>query len=433
MVRYGSIGAAAPLSTRLGYAMVLLAEGARVGIAASLQFWSRVMKQRRGHAKGATALRLSEQSFHAIWDAAADAMALSDAEGIVLAANPSYYQLYGYAPDQVLGNSFAIIFPEDQRAWAVEQYTALFQSRLDIPVYESTIRRADGSERIVETHATFTTLDGTQPALLSIIRDITARKRLEAERDDLLTREHAARLEAETALSIRDQFLAVAAHELKTPLTSLRGYTQVLRRRASREQTLSERDQRALQVIDAQAKRLHGLVDSLLDIGRIQAGGFSIERKPLDLCSLVRQLVEESQPTLEQHTIQLGCQADALIVAGDAGRLEQVVQNLLQNALKYSPSGGLVTVRVYGQDGRACLEVSDHGIGIPEAAQAHLFQPFYRATNVEEGQIQGMGIGLYVVKEIVARHGGEITVLSREGVGSTFTVFLPLHTANPSG
>jgi PAS domain S-box-containing protein len=390
------------------------------------------MKKQRERAEDADALRLSERRFHAIWDAAADAMALSNADGIVLAANPAYYHLYGYSPDQVLGNSFAIIFPEDQREGAVAQYRDIFRSQMIIPVYESTIRRADGSERIVETRATFVSLDGNQTVLLSIIRDITARRRLEEERDHLLTREHAARLEAETALRIRDQFLTVAAHELRTPLTTLRGYTEILRRRAEREHTLSERDQRALQIIDAQAKRLHGLIDSLLDIGRIQAGGFTIEKRPLDLCILVRRLVEESQPALEQHSIDLECQEDALIVAGDAGRLEQVVHNLLQNAMKYSPSGGVVTIRVHRQHDRACLAVGDQGIGIPEAAQAHLFQQFYRAPNVEEEQIQGMGIGLYVVKEIVTLHGGEITVVSQEGVGSTFTVSLPLYKKDPS-
>ena len=195
-----------------------------------------------------------------------------------------------------------------------------------------------------------------------------------------------------------------------------------------REQTLSERDQRVLQVIVTQAKRFHGLIDSLLDIGRIQVGGLQIERQPLELCSLVRELTDEIEPSLEQHTIQMECDADALIIAGDAGRLAQVVQNLLQNAVKYSPAGGAVTVRVYRQHNRAYLAVSDQGIGIPEAAQANLFQQFYRATNVEVQQIQGMGIGLYVVKEIVALHEGEITVESREGQGSTFTVSLPLYT-----
>jgi PAS domain S-box-containing protein len=359
-------------------------------------------------------------------------MALSDAEGTVFAANPAYFELYGYPPDQVLGHSFAIIFPAKQRASAVAQYAATFQSRTVLPVYESSIRRADGSERIVETRATFVVMDEDQPALLSIIRDITARKRLEQERDHLLAREQAARVEAEAALRTRDRFLSVAAHELKTPLTALRGYTDILRRRAEREHTLSERDQRAVRVIDAQAKRLHGLIDSLLDIGRIHAGGFSVELKPLDLGGLVRRLVEELQPTLEQHTIHLEHPADALVVAGDAARLEQVVQNLLQNALKYSPSGGPVQVRVHRQDDRALLLVSDQGVGIPEAAQAHIFEQFYRAANVEEEGVQGMGIGLYVTKEILALHGGEISVVSHEGEGSTFTVSLPLYVANPN-
>jgi PAS domain S-box-containing protein len=385
------------------------------------------MKKQGGPVDTTDALQLSTQSFQAVWDGAADAMALSNAEGIVLAANPAYYKLYGYLPEQVLGQSFAIIFPPDQRPNAVAQYTTLFQHRTDIPTYESTILTADGAERIVEARATFITLKDSQLGLLSIIRDITDRKLLEAERDLLLQREQAARVEAENALHIRDQFLAVAAHELKNPLTALQGYTEVLQRRAKREQTLNERDQRTLQIIATQAKRFHNLIDSLLDIGRIQGGELHIEQRPLDLCSLIHGLVEEMQPSLEHHTIQLECDTHALIIAGDAGRLEQVVQNLLQNAVKYSPAGGPVMVRVYHQQDHAYLSISDQGIGIPEAAKASLFEQFYRATNVEAQHIPGMGIGLYVVKEIVALHNGEITVQSCEGEGSTFTVSLPLY------
>jgi PAS domain S-box-containing protein len=393
--------------------------------ASTFRFFGRLIHL--GRTEETHALRLSKQRFNAIWEAAADAMVVSDADGIVVAANPAYYQLYGYQKEQVLGHSFAIIFPEDKREWAIGLYRELFQRHTDVPMYESTIHCADGSARIVETRATWITFDDGQPALLSVIRDITARKQLEEEHDALLSREHAARIEAENALRIRDQFLRVAAHELKNPLTALQGYTEVLQRRAAREQTLNERDQRVLQIIASQAKRFHGLIDSLLDIGRIQAGGLSIERRPLELCSLVRMLVDEIQPSLEQHTLQLECEAEALIIAGDTARLEQVVQNLFQNAVKYSPSGGVVTVRVYRQNDRAYLSVSDQGIGIPQVAQAHLFQQFYRATNVEAQQIQGMGIGLYVVKEIVALHDGEITVESHEGEGSTFTVSLPLY------
>jgi len=389
------------------------------------------MNKKFGEPAAIDALHLSEQRFQVIWDAAADAMAVSNPDGIVLAANPAYHNLYGYAPDAVLGNSFAIIFPEDQRAAAVASYKELFQQRTNIPVYESTIRRADGSERIVEARATFIHLDNNQDALLSIIRDITARKQLEGERDQLLMREQAAHVEAETALRIRDQFLAVAGHELRTSLTVLRGYTELLRRRIAGN-TLSERDQQTIHIIDSQAQRLHGLIDSFLDIQRIQAGALNIERHTLELCSLVRQLVEENQPAPQQNRIQLECQADPLIIVGDARRLAQVVQNLLQNALKYSPAGDLVRVRVDRHQDRARLVVRDQGIGIPEAAQPHLFRQFYRAPNVTEGTIQGMGIGLYVVKEIVERHDGTISVESREGAGSTFTVSLPLYIAKPS-
>jgi PAS domain S-box-containing protein len=395
--------------------------------ASPLRLLRRVLHPSRARTVDVQALWLSEQRFHVIWDAAADAMAISDANAVVLAANPAYYQLYGFSPEQVLGNSFAIIFPIEQREWAVAQYAAIFQSRAVIPVYESTVRRADGSERIVETRATFITTDDNRPALLSIIRDITARKRLEHERDQLLAREQAARIaaEAEAALHTRDQFLAVAAHELKTPLTTLRGYTDVLRRRTEREHTLNERDQRALHIIDAQARRLQELIDSLLDLRRLQAGALSVKRTPLDLCGLVRRLMDE----LQRHTLHVECPTDTVIVAGDEARLEQVAQNLLQNAMKYSPSGGLVTVRLRRDQDRALLTVSDQGVGIPEAAQARVFEQFYRADNVEGRQFQGMGIGLYVVKEIVTLHGGEIGVESREGQGSTFTVSLPLHIA----
>src|SRR4051812_6287059 len=162
--------------------------------ASPLRFLRRVLHMRR--AEDARALRLSEQRFSAVWEAAADAMALSNAEGIVLAANPAYYQLYGYSPEQILGQSFALIFPADHRLDAVDQYKAIFAKGTDVPVFESRVQTAEGSERIVETRATFITLGDSQTVLLSIIRDITERKHLEAERDQLLAREHAARIEA---------------------------------------------------------------------------------------------------------------------------------------------------------------------------------------------------------------------------------------------
>jgi len=236
--------------------------------------------------------------------------------------------------------------------------------------------------------------------------------------------------QAQAAVQLRDEFLSVASHELKTPVTALLGYSQLLRRRMERERSSNDRDRRAVQIIGAQTERLATLVHSLLDVSRLELGQFSLERQPVDLASLVQRIAADLQavlpPTEPPHTIDWSGPDEPLIVDGDALRLEQMVQNLVQNAVKYSPQGGPITLRLARDAGHAVLAVSDRGIGIPHEAQARLFQRFYRARHAAAHGISGMGIGLYVVSEIVSRHGGTVEVASTEGVGSTFTVRLPL-------
>jgi PAS domain S-box-containing protein len=246
------------------------------------------------------------------------------------------------------------------------------------------------------------------------------------ERARLYDAEHQARARAEAAVRMREQFLSIAAHELKTPLTSLLGYAQLFQRRSQRAGSLAEADQRALSVIVAQAARLNRMVAALLDIARIESGQLSINREPLDLCELARRLVAEAHEQTEEHPIEITCTPEQMLIEGDDLRLEQVLQNLIQNAIKYSPPGAPVTVRVEQQGAYAVVAVTDRGIGIPEAALAQLFQRFYRAPNVDERQISGMGIGLFVVKEIMLLHEGTVAVESVEGQGSTFTIRLPL-------
>ncbi len=241
-------------------------------------------------------------------------------------------------------------------------------------------------------------------------------------------REQEARAAAEAALAVRDQFLSIASHELKTPLTSLLGYTHMLQQEAVAGWGADGRVQRMLRTIDRQARRLSTLIDQLLDVSRIERGQFSIEQQPLDLVGLVTQVVDDVRLILKEHTITLTHPDARVMVLGDALRLEQVLQNLLGNAVKYSPAGGPVLVRVEQMASEALLEVEDRGIGIPADAQARLFEPFSRAGN---GPVHasGFGIGLYVVEQIVERHGGKITVESTEGQGSIFRVSLPVHVA----
>jgi signal transduction histidine kinase len=230
----------------------------------------------------------------------------------------------------------------------------------------------------------------------------------------------------EEAVRMRDTFLSLLGHELRTPLTTLLGNAQLLLRRAQREGSLPEREQRNLQVIADQAARLNKLVQLQLDISRLQTGQLHIERVLMDLGALVRRVVEETLPTVTTHTIAYVSPATPLLVEGDELRLDQVLQNLLQNAMKYSPAGSTVYVDVEQHDTTVCVTVRDEGIGIPQTDLPHLFQRFYRASNVDEHQIIGLGVGLYVVKELLTLHGGTVEVASEEGRGSTFTICLPL-------
>jgi signal transduction histidine kinase/DNA-binding response OmpR family regulator len=234
--------------------------------------------------------------------------------------------------------------------------------------------------------------------------------------------------EAQDSIRLRDIFLSVAAHELRTPLTSLLGYIQLVQRRALREKTVPERDQQALRIVSEQAMRLSKMVASLLDISRLQLGQLSIERAPLDLGALAARLVEEARPLLSEHSIEYIGPSSPVLISGDELRLEQALQNLIQNAVKYSPEGGAIVIRVECQehDRLASVAVVDPGIGIPAEALPQLFHRFYRAPNVDPQHISGLGVGLYVVKEIVELHGGTVEVRSEVGAGSTFRLNIPL-------
>lgn len=232
--------------------------------------------------------------------------------------------------------------------------------------------------------------------------------------------------DAQTAIQTRDTFFSVAAHELRTPLTTLLGQSQLLRRRIERGDLNPERVVHSATTIADQAERLNTLITNLLDLTRMEQGRLTIEQGQVNLGDLLCQVVEELRPTLADHTLTLQLPPEPLIVAGDPLRLEQVIQNLLSNAIKYSPVGGPVEVRLWSCSGQACFSVQDHGIGIPSSAFPRLFQRFNRSDRPAIDGIPGIGIGLYVVKEIVERHNGTVDVVSVEGVGSTFTVSLPL-------
>ena len=233
--------------------------------------------------------------------------------------------------------------------------------------------------------------------------------------------------EAQEAIQVREAFLSVASHELKTPLTSLLGFLDLLQRRVTPGTVIGEREQRRITVATQQAHRLSKMVSSLLDLSRLQIGQLSIEHEQVNLGALVRRIGEELELIFaHSHQLEIAIQGEPIYVIGDDLRLEQVVQNLLQNAVKYSPHGGPIRLLLDIHSANARLRVEDRGLGIPPEALDQIFGRFYRAENTASYQLSGIGVGLYVVKQIVELHGGYVEVESVEGEGSTFTVLLPL-------
>ncbi len=232
--------------------------------------------------------------------------------------------------------------------------------------------------------------------------------------------------ESQRALDARDQFLAVASHELKTPTTSILGYAQLLQRRISHNGEVGERIAKPVHSIIHQATRLNRLTLSLLDLSRLQTGQLTISRSDVNLLALVERVAQEAQLSTDRHQIHVAVPEQELRLVGDELRLEQVIYNLLQNAIKYSPDGGAINITVRPSATSVQIAIADHGVGIAAADLPQLFQRFYRAPTATTLSVSGMGLGLYIVQEIIALHHGSIDVQSELGAGSTFTITLPL-------
>lgn len=246
----------------------------------------------------------------------------------------------------------------------------------------------------------------------------------------LYCQEQQARDAAQRALRVRDEFLGSISHDLRTPLTTIKGPTQLVLRQASRAPTLdSSRVTQSLQLVDAATITMTRMVDELLDLTRLESGRpLDLQRAPDDAVALVRLLVEQHQRGTSDHRLALSTELSGLAVCWDNARMERVLSSLLSNAMKYSPEGGAVTVRLTAEtvDGRPWLRVvvADEGLGIPAADLPHIFERFHRASNVQ-GHIKGSGIGLAGARQIVEQHGGTITVESAEDVGTRVTICLP--------
>jgi excisionase family DNA binding protein len=254
--------------------------------------------------------------------------------------------------------------------------------------------------------------------------EIGQRRRAEEQLRIALDAERAAREEAERALRVRNEFLAVAAHELRTPLTSLSGQAQLVLRRFERLGELEpERAVQALQAVTGQSKKLSRLISHLLDVSRLESGQLAIEPRLTDLTALVEQVVANARLWSDQHPIALHAPA-SLGTQVDPLRLEQVLSNLLDNAVKYSPDGGPIQVDLVQRGDTVELSVQDSGLGIPAETRAQIFDRFYQAHSADHRS--GLGLGLYICRQIVELHDGAIGAEFPATGGTRFVVRLPL-------
>ena len=256
-----------------------------------------------------------------------------------------------------------------------------------------------------------------------VFKDVTARKRIEEEREQLLEREQIARQEAEAAWRLRDEFLATVSHELRTPLNSMLGWVQMLRAGS----LPVDKRERALETIERNARAQAQLIEDLLDVSRVLAGQLRLELETVDAHAVIEAAVETVRPTADARRIQLGTSlARVGDISGDAGRLQQIVGNLLSNAVKFTPVGGSVDVELEQHGDIAEIRVTDTGRGIEPDFQPFVFERFRQAQSGTTRAHGGLGIGLAIVRQLVAMHGGTVSVRSEGlGHGSTFVVRLP--------
>ena len=258
-------------------------------------------------------------------------------------------------------------------------------------------------------------IDHVQLILLAL-EDITQRKQLEREQEQMLAQ--------------RTEFMAIASHELKTPVTSLKGYTQFLLARFTKAG--DEHSTTMLAKMNAQLGKLIRLINELLDVTKIEAGQFAWHPEPFDLNVLVQEIVEAVGQTTEQHQIRMEGMLP-LLAFGDREHIGQVLTNLLTNALKYSPQANAIVVRLTTGTESATISVQDFGIGIAPEKHERVFERFFRVSDPEQASFPGLGLGLFISAQIVKRHGGRMWVESRVGVGSTFFFTIPLQASQEPG
>ncbi|PZR28769.1 MAG: hypothetical protein DI535_04900 [Citrobacter freundii] len=347
----------------------------------------------------------------AIVHSSQDAIVSKTVEGIVLSWNRAAEQLFEYTASEMIGHSITRLIPEDR----MNEEQMIIEEMLSGRSVEhyATIRRTKSGRLVSVSLSISPVLDERQQTIgiAKIARDITRQQELEAQLK-------ATNLELQKSNLYKDDFIALAGHELKTPLSTIKAYLELIDCYPDRSAEFSDKALR-------QVQRLQHLLSELLDLTRLQAGKLTIQRAMVSMEEIIHNAMESVQQSMSTHQLYFQSELAALQTEVDAVRIEQVLVNLLTNAIKYSPGADSIVIRAFLEGSSVHVSVTDFGIGIAPQHQTAIFQRFYRvsgSTHITEG----LGMGLHIARHIIDQHKGKLWLESVPGEGSTFHFTLPL-------
>jgi PAS domain S-box-containing protein len=359
-----------------------------------------------------------------------DAVIATDVNGSINFINPTAEAITGWTTEQAAGKpldkvfrilqdgtrkpvegAFSIIKRGHSVVGATDHTVLLTKDGRDIPIEVSGAPTRDSDGKII--------------GVIIVFHDVSGRRAAEVEREHLLHLERAARAEVETALRLKDEFLATVSHELRTPLTAILGWSSILNQLDVPDEEVRRS---ALQSIERNAKVQARIVDDVLDVARVITGKLHVDPRLVELTPIIRAAVETTRAAAgaKAITVSTSLDPDAGVVAGDPDRLQQVFWNLISNAVKFTPKGGRVDVRLARAGQYIEVAVSDTGMGISEQFLPHVFERFRQSDSSTTRAHGGLGLGLAIVRHLVEMQGGTVSAASGgEGHGAEFTVRLP--------
>jgi PAS domain S-box-containing protein len=352
-----------------------------------------------------------------------DSVIVTDLDGIVIFWNEGAKRLLGYDSTEMVGKFYADRLPEPARSQVTDWIKKIAVEGQEFQGQWLETRKDGSTVWIEATTRRIADAAGKPVGIMGVSRDIT-------ERAKLLEAERTARMEAERSSRMKDEFLATLSHELRTPLNAILGWSQILATGDNDPEEISE----GLRTIERNARAQTQIIEDLLDMSRIISGKVRLDVQPMDLTSVIRQATDTVRPAADARGICMQLELDPSVgpMTGDPSRLQQVMWNLLNNAIKFTPRGGQVQVTLRRADAQVQIDISDTGEGIKPDFLPHVFDRFRQADATTTRRHGGLGLGLAIVKQLVELHGGSIKAASAGiGKGTTFTVTLPIAVLAP--